>query len=79
MFYSRKDPTPSLLRFLAMFIVALGLSIYFLATDVAYDRVGVMLTAAVLCGGYFLWQAREFGSADAVKKEMLRRLHNVWS
>lgn len=77
MFYSRRDPGPALLRFLVMFVVAFGLSVYFLLTDTAYDRAGVMLAAAVLCGGYFLWQLREFESFAAVKKEMVRSLSNV--
>lgn len=79
MFYSRRESGPSLLRFLAMFVVALGLSLYFLTTDPAYDRAGVMLAAAALCGGYFLWQARRFESVRAVKEEMVRSLRNVWS
>lgn len=77
MFYSRREPGPSLLRFLIMFVVALGLSFYFLTTDTAYDRAGVMLLAAVLCGGYFLWQARQFESADAVKEEMVRSVRKA--
>lgn len=79
MFYSRQEPGPSLLRFLVMFVVAFGCSIYFFLTDVDYDRVGVMLAAAGLCGGYFLWQTRQFESAEAVMEEMMRSLREVWS
>lgn len=79
MFYSRQESGPSLLRFLLMFVVAFGCSVYFLLTDTAYDRAGVMLLAAVLCGGYFLWQARQFDNPDAVKEELIHSLRNVWN
>ena len=78
MFYSRQASGPSLLRFLVMFVVALGLSLYFLVTDASYDRAGVMLTAAGLCGGYFWWQAHQLDSADAVKEEVVRPLRKMW-
>lgn len=79
MFYSRRETGPSLLRFLLMFIVALGLALYFAVTDTAYDRAGVMLAAALLCGGYFLWQALQFDSAYAVREKMVQRLRDVWN
>lgn len=78
MFYSRRENGSSLLRFLVMFVVALGLAFYFFATDTGYDRAGVMLAAATLCGANVLWQARRFESVDAVKEEVLHSLRKVW-
>ena len=79
MFYSRNDSKLPLLRHLVMFLVAFGLAIFFLATDATYDRAGVMLIAALLCGGFFLWQALQFDRPDAVKEEVLQSLRDVWS
>lgn len=79
MFYSRNQSSPPLLRHLVMFLIAFGLSIFFLATDPTYDRAGVMFIAALLTGGFFLWQALQFDSPRAVKEEMLQSLRDVWS
>ncbi len=79
MFYSRQKRGDSLLRFLVMGVVALALAIYFFVTDAAYDRAGVMLAAAVLCGGNFLWKARRLESTEAVKEQMMGRLRKIWS
>ena len=78
MFYSRREPGPSLLRHLAMFIVAVGLALFFLATDAGYDRAGVMGVAALLSGGYLGWQLRQFESVEAAKDTLVRRLRARW-
>lgn len=83
MFYSRqprKAPQKrgdSLLRFLVMAVVALGFALYFFVTDAGYDRAGVMLAAAVLCGGNVLWKARHFENVEAAKQKVLDRLREV--
>ena len=78
MFYSRRDKRPPLLRYLVMFCVAAGLMLFFLATDPAYDRAGVMGIAALLCGGYLLWQVRQFDSPEAAKDEVIQPLRDLW-
>lgn len=78
MFYSRQQHKPPLLRFLIMFVIATGLALYFLWVDLAYDRAGVMAVAALLSGGYLVWQARQYDSLQAVRAEILRTLRDVW-
>lgn len=78
MFYSRREKQPSLLRYLIMFCAAAGLALFFLVTDPTYNRAGVMGTAALLCGGYLLWQMRRFESAEAVKDEVTQPLRDLW-
>lgn len=78
MFYSRHKKNPSLLKYLIMFVVAAGLALFFLITDAAYDRAGVMGAAALLAGSYLAWQMRQFDDADAAKDEVAQNLRDVW-
>jgi hypothetical protein len=79
MFYPRQEKSPSLLKYLFMFIVAAGLALFFLITDSAYDRAGVMGAAALLAGSFLVWQILQFDDVGAVKEEITQRLRDVWS
>ena len=78
MFYSRREKDPSLLRYLIMFIVGAGLALFFLITDSAYDRAGVMAAAALLSGGFLVWQMLQFDDVKAAKDAMTQSLRDVW-
>ena len=78
MFYSRSEKDPSLFRYLIMFVVAAGLALFFLVTDSAYDRAGVMGAAACLSGGFLMWQMLQFDDVDAAKDALTQSLRDVW-
>jgi len=79
MFYSRHEKNPSLLKYLIMFVIAAGLALFFLITDAAYDRAGVMGAAALLSGSFLVWQMLQFDDADAAKEEITQNMRDVWS
>lgn len=79
MFYSRHEKNPSLLKYLIMFVIAAGLALFFLITDSAYDRAGVMGAAALLSGSFLVWQMLQFDDADAAKEEITQNVRDVWS
>jgi hypothetical protein len=79
MFYSRHEKNPSLLKYLIMFVIAAGLALFFLITDSAYDRAGVMGAAALLSGGFLVWQMLQFDDTDAAKEEITQNMRDVWS
>lgn len=79
MFYPRHEKNPSLLKYLIMFIIAAGLALFFLITDSAYDRAGVMGAAALLSGSFLVWQMLQFDDADAAKEEITQNMRDVWS
>lgn len=78
MFYSRHEKNPSLLKYLVMFVVAGGLALFFLITDTAYDRAGVMGAAALLAGSFLVWQVRQYDDVDAAKEEIADKLRDGW-
>lgn len=79
MFYPRQEKNPSLLKYLLMFVVAAGLALFFLITDAAYDRAGVMGAAALLSGSFLVWQMLQFGDVKAAKEAITQNLRDVWS
>lgn len=78
MFYSRHEKNPSLLKYLIMFVAAAGMALYFLVTDTAYDRAGVMAAAALLAGSFLVWQMLQFDDVDEAKDEITENLRDVW-
>lgn len=79
MFYPRHEKNPSLLKYLIMFVIAAGLALFFLITDSAYDRAGVMGAAALLSGSFLVWQMLQFDDTDAAKEEITQNMRDVWS
>ncbi len=78
MFYSRHENDPSLLKYLAMFVVAAALALFFLITDSAYDRAGVMGAAALLAGSFLVWQMLRYDDVDTAKDEIAEKLRDGW-
>lgn len=78
MFYPRHEKDPSLLKYLVMFVVAAGLAVFFLITDPAYDRAGVMGAAALLAGSFLAWQMFQYDDVSAAKEALTQSLRDVW-
>jgi len=78
MFYSRHEKDPSVLKYLIMFVVAAAAALFFLVTDSAYDRAGVMGAAALLSGSFLVWQMLQYDDVDTAKDEIAEKLRDGW-